>query len=202
METDNNVSKNSDFIQLPANNDEIEALIEAKKGELEKLNQLKNGKTRLKEPNDFSNEEIETMIEEFNNTPFAIKELDNKFYNFSKKYNTSEDTIRRIVVSPNDVSNHPDFPKKSKNVSNEEYERRIEEYYGNYGLRQQKDFSEDEKKSVIDDSTIELIGPRALSKKYNTSTFVIRRIVLEAGLALAPGSNFPYLRLFPVKLVT
>ena len=119
METDNNLSKNSDFIQLPADDNEIEALIEAKKGELEKLNQLKNEKTRLKEPNDFSQEEIETMIEEFNNSPFAIKELDKKFYNFSKKYNTSEDTIRRIVVSPNDVSNHPDFPKKSKNVSNE-----------------------------------------------------------------------------------
>ena len=40
METDNNLSKNSDFIQLPADNDEIEALIEAKKGELEKNRML------------------------------------------------------------------------------------------------------------------------------------------------------------------
>ena len=176
---------------METDSNEIETLIEAKKGELEELKQLKNEKTGLKESNDFSKEEIENIIEEFNNTPFEIKELDKKFTNFSKKYNTSEETIRRIVVSPNDVSNHPDFPKKSKNVSNEEYEKKIEEYYENYGLRQQRDFSEDEKKSVIEDSTIELIGPRALSKKYNTSTFVIRRIVLEKGLTLAPGSSFP-----------
>jgi len=58
---------------------------------------------------------------------------------------------------------------------------------------QLKDFSEDEKKAIVEDCTVKLIGPKVLSQQYKTSVLVIRRIVSATGLSIAPDdlSKFP-----------
>ena len=74
-----------------------------------------------------------------------------------------------------------DIPKRSECKSQEEFQEKINKYYEQNGLRKQEDFSEDEKKSIIEKCTVKLIGPKVLSQQYKTSVFVIRRIVSVTG---------------------
>jgi len=181
----------------------VEALIEEKKCatedpkcEIDK-NKLKTG---LNEKSGFSEEEKKIIIEEFNKNrdsesrSVQMKGALKKYYaELSKKYKTTEMVIRRLVIPPNDPLNHPDYPRKSQGVSKQELDKKIEEYYRIYGLKQLKDFREDEKKAMNEEGSVKLIGPKVLSKKYNTTIFVVRSIATEAGLPSAPDdlSKFP-----------
>ena len=95
--------------------------------------------------------------------------------------NKSEETKKRLK-----------FPKKSDYKSQEEFQKEMNKYYKENGLKQEKDFSENEKKDITD-STLKLISPVVLSQKYKTSIFVIKKIVTKAGLICAPNdlSKFP-----------
>lgn len=87
----------------------------------------------------------------------------------------------------------PDFPRRTDDMAEEEYQILIKKYYEENGLRLPEDFTEDEKKAIIEDNSVNLIGPKKLSQKYKTSIFAIRRFVQEKGLNLAPEdlSKFP-----------
>ena len=78
-------------------------------------------------------------------------------------------------------------------MSEEDYQILIKKYYQENGLRLPEEFTEDEKKAIIEDNSVNLIGPKKLSIKYKTSIFAIRRFVHERGLNLAPEdlSKFP-----------
>jgi len=92
------------------------------------------------------------------------------------------------------TSKLPDFPRKTENMTEEEYQVLIKKHYEENGLRLPEDFTEDEKKSIIEDNCVNLIGPKRLSQKYKTSIFAIRKFVWqEKGLNLAPEdlSKFP-----------
>ena len=53
-------------------------------------------------------------------------------------------------------------------------------------LKHYDEFTDEEKKAIVEKCTINLIGPRRLSKKYKTMTYVVRRIVEDAGLKCTP----------------
>ena len=78
------------------------------------------------------------------------------------------------------------FPKRFDFKSEEEFQESVDNYYKENGLKQQNDFSDDEKRAVIEDCTVNLIGPKVLSQKYKTTIFVIRRIVSKTGLSITP----------------
>ena len=54
-------------------------------------------------------------------------------------------------------------------------------------------FSEDEKRAIVEECTVNLIEPRVLSEKYNTTVFAIRHFVYEKGMKLPPEdlSRYP-----------
>ena len=97
------------------------------------------------------------------------------------------------MASCDGPSKLPDFPRRSDNMPEEEYQILIKKYYEENGLRLPEDFSEDEKKAIIEDNSVNIIGPKVLSQKYKTTIFTIRRFVQEKGLNLAPEdlSKFP-----------
>ena len=92
------------------------------------------------------------------------------------------------------------FPLRSECASLEEFQEKTKMCYEKYGLRLPTDFSEDEKKDIVEDCTVKLIDPKILSQKYNTAIFAIRHFVYEKGLKLAPEdlSKYPD---FPKKSV-
>ena len=55
----------------------------------------------------------------------------------------------------------------------------FKKHYEENGLRLPEDFTEDEKKSIIEDNCVNLIGPKRLSQKYKTSIFAIRKFVWQ-----------------------
>ena len=81
---------------------------------------------------------------------------------------------------------YENFPKRFDFKSEEEFQEGIDNYYKENGLKKEDDFSDDEKKSVVEDCTVNLIGPKVLSQKYKTTIFVIRRIVSKTGLSITP----------------
>lgn len=87
----------------------------------------------------------------------------------------------------------PDFPKRNECNSKEEYEKGVETYYEQNGLRQPKDFTEEEKMSIVIDITENDIKSQTLSEKYNTTVFAIRDFVYEKGLKVNPVkfADFP-----------
>ena len=67
-------------------------------------------------------------------------------------------------------------------------------YYDIYtGLKHNDEFSDEEKKALVEENSIQLIGPTKLSEKYNTLPIVITSFVREAGFAVTPDdlSKFP-----------
>jgi len=84
------------------------------------------------------------------------------------------------------------FPLRSECTSLEEFQEKTKKCYEQYGLRLPTDFSEDEKKAIVEDCTVKLIDPKVLSKKYNTAVFAIRHFAYEKGLKLAPEDLSKY----------
>merc|ERR1712062_456612 len=82
----------------------------------------------LRSPLDFTEEEKNTIVEDC-----TVKFIDPKV--LSEKYNTSVVAIRTFVhdkgmkLAPEDLSRYPDFPKKSDDMSPEQYQDAIKKYW-------------------------------------------------------------------------
>ena len=50
------------------------------------------------------------------------------------------------------------------------------------GIRRLEEFSEDQRKVIVDECTKELLGPNVLSEKYNTIPLVIKHFVRYGNL--------------------
>ena len=158
----------------------------------------------------------------------------------SKKYNTSKNVINIFVREaglphiPDDLSSYPNFPRKSEdvsqdefmivikkywenekktkrlekqkkkeimlekpekteNMSQEEYQKVLKNYFNQNNLKHRDDFSVEEKKEIVRECTVNLIGPKKLSEKYKTIPSVIARIVKKAGFPITPDflSKYP-----------
>merc|ERR1712080_225562 len=82
---------------------------------------------------------------------------------------------------------------KSDDMSKEDYQEAKKNFLKLKGYKLIDDFSADEREAIVEDCTVNLIGPKKLSQKYNTLAFVITRIVQIAGLPVTPDnlSKFP-----------
>merc|ERR1712083_290034 len=87
---------------------------------------------------------------------------------------------------------YPDCPEKSEDVSKEDYQKSVKEYFKLKGLKYFGDFSDAEKETLIKEGTIDMIGPKVLSQKYNTMVTIIRCIVKATGLNLTPDDVSKY----------
>merc|ERR1739838_675259 len=65
-------------------------------------------------------------------------------------------------------------------------------YFQLKDLKHNDDFSDDEKNAIIEDCTVNMIGPKALSQKYNTMVYVIRTLVTSKGLKVTPDDLSKY----------
>ena len=86
----------------------------------------------------------------------------------------------------------PEFPKRADFDTLEEYQESQKKYYETHGLRKSEDFSEDEKKAIVEECTVNLVDPKVLAKKYHTTVFAVRFFVRERGLKLAPEDLSKY----------
>jgi len=84
-------------------------------------------------------------------------------------------------------------PKKTDDQTKEEHQEEIKKFFKEKGLKHFDDFTEDEKKAIVEENTSKLIGPTKLAQMYNTMTFVIRNFVHKAGFRAIPDD----LSLFP-----
>ena len=75
----------------------------------------------------------------------------------------------------------PDYPQKTDDISKEDYHVAVKDYFKLKGLKHDDDFSDDEKKIIVEECSVKLIGPRVLSQKYNTMHYIINHFVKEAG---------------------
>ena len=128
------------------------------------------------------------------------------FLPIAKKHDTFTHVVNEIVSKQkhNDPSKYvqlsykfvkdeyPDYPQKSEDMSDEDYHDAIKEYFKLKGLKHHDDFNEDDKKSIIEDCTVNLIGPKALSLKHNTMVYVIRCFVRAEGLLTTPDDLSQY----------
>ena len=74
----------------------------------------------------------------------------------------------------------------------------MREYFKAKGLKHIEDFSKNEIKFMIEENTMNLIGPLKLSQKFNTMPFVVNHFVRNAGLTITPDdlSLYPNLPKF------
>ena len=89
-------------------------------------------------------------------------------------------------------TDYPDYPKRTDDMSKEDYVEAVKDYFKLKGLKHFQDFSEDEKKAIVEDNTIHLIGPKALCEKYKTMPFVVTSSVRAAGLSVTPDDLSAY----------
>merc|ERR1712109_203878 len=84
-------------------------------------------------------------------------------------------------------------PEKTDNMSQEEYQKVLKNYFNQNNLKHRDDFSVEEKKEIVRECTVNLIGPKKLSEKYKTIPSVIARIVKKAGFPITPDflSKYP-----------
>ena len=97
------------------------------------------------------------------------------------------------------LDDYPDYPQRDKlNESSEEHKIKVREYFKAKGLKHIEDFSENEIKFMIEENTMNLIGPLKLSQKFNTMPFVVNHFVRNAGLTITPDdlSLYPNLPKF------
>ena len=59
---------------------------------------------------------------------------------------------------PSILDDYPDYPKRDKNISNEEHQKIVREYFKAKGLNHIADFSEGQIKQIIEENTMNLIG--------------------------------------------
>merc|ERR1712109_362896 len=100
-------------------------------------------KAITKTKKDFSEDEKKIIVEEY-----AQKLCGPKF--LSKKYNTS----KKEIMS--------EKPEKTDNMSQEEYQKVLKNYFNQNNLKHRDDFSVEEKKEIVRECTVNLIGPKKL----------------------------------------
>ena len=91
------------------------------------------------------------------------------------------------------ASSYPDYPKKLDFPSTEDYNKAVKNFFEVKGFKHIDNFSEDEKKEIVEDCVMNLIGPKTLCQKHNTLTHVICTFVREKGYQVPPEdlSNHP-----------
>ena len=91
------------------------------------------------------------------------------------------------------IGDDTDYPKKDEFESKEEYNNAVKKHFKLKGLNHRDDFSENEKKTIVEDCTIRLMGTKLLSQKYNTLPCVISYLVHRAKSSVTPNdlSKFP-----------
>ena len=99
--------------------------------------------------------------------------------------NNPQDVLRKS-------SDYPDYPKRTDFGHKEAHLKAIKDFFELKGLKHNDDFSDDEKKAVIDDNTVRLMGPTVLSKKYNTMVHVICNLLEDANLIITPDDLSRY----------
>ena len=91
-----------------------------------------------------------------------------------------------------DIDNYPDYPLRTDDMSIWDHQEAIKKYFQLKGLKHNDDYSEDEKNAIIEDCTVNMIGPKALSQKYNTMVYVIRTLVTSKGWKVTPDDLSKY----------
>merc|ERR1712083_558005 len=91
---------------------------------------------------------------------------------------------------------YPDYPLRTEEMSIWDFTEAIKKYFQSKDLKHNDDFSDEEKNAIIEDCTEKMIGPKALSQKYNTMIYVIRTIVTSKGFKVTPDDlsrhpNYP-----------
>ena len=91
------------------------------------------------------------------------------------------------------IGDDTEYPKKDEFMSKEEYNNAVKKHFKLKGLNHRDDFSENEKKTIVEDCTIRLMGTKMLSQKYNTLPCVISYLVHRAKSSVTPNdlSKFP-----------
>ena len=84
----------------------------------------------------------------------------------------------------------PEFPRRAEFETLEEFQENAEKYYEENGLRPPEDFSEEEKKSIVEECTVELYSPTMLAEKYNVNVTAIRGWIKSAGKTLPQKYKF------------
>jgi len=79
-----------------------------------------------------------------------------------------------------------DFPKKTDFTTKEEFDQAVKNYFKLKGLKHIDEFSDDEKREVCQDNSVNMIGPVKLSQKHKTMVSVIRKIIDQGGLYVIP----------------
>jgi len=122
-----------------------------------------------------SHEEYQTVMKEY------WKDLKNK------RQAVGEEEKRKAIDFRTMLS------MKTDDMSKEDYEKAKKNFFKLKGYKHIDDFSADERKAIVEDSAVNLMGKEKLSQKYNTFAFVITRIVRMAGLTVTPDnlSRFP-----------
>ena len=161
-----------------------------------KIERVKKGpnSARARTIGDFSEEE-QKIVFDSDRELISSKAL-------AAKHSTTVHVITEIVTKIN-----KEFQKKAtnkkrmeqSNMSVEEYQIGFKKYYEENGLRLPEDFSENEKKALIEDNVVNLIGPKVLSQKYKTTFFTIRSLVEEKGLNIVPDDMSMFHPDYPKK---
>ena len=110
------------------------------------------------------------------------------------KVSKLEDGEEKVFIDSENVLNapqHPDFPKRKDFDDDEEFKESVDKYYQENDLRNPKDFTDEEKKTIVEDITVNSIAPQVLTEKYKTTIFALRHFVHEKGLKMInPDSSW------------
>ena len=87
---------------------------------------------------------------------------------------------------------YPDYPERTEGLEKFEYDEMVKQYFQQKGLKHSDDFTEEEKESIVEDCTVNLMGAQVVSQKHNTMTYVIKCIVQAAGKSITPDDLSKY----------
>merc|ERR1712008_308760 len=105
----------------------------------------------------------------------------------------SDSNSSKIPLWLEEIRNeYPDYPERPEDLSKTEYDEQVKQYFQLKGLKYHEDFTEDEKEAIVEDCTVNLIGPKAMSQKHNTMAYVIKCFVQAAGKSIAPDDLYKY----------
>merc|ERR1712083_814747 len=79
---------------------------------------------------------------------------------------------------------YSDYPERNRTTKSE-YQEAEKKFFEAKGFKYTSDFSDDEKKAIVDDCTINLMGSIAVSEKYNTMVHIVTRLVRLKGLSIS-----------------
>jgi len=103
--------------------------------------------------------------------------------------NLNHDSSKHLHLSREQA----DYPKNTDYLSKEDYDEAIKKFFKVKGLKHSDDFSDNEKKTIVEDCAIKLISHRVLRQKYNTMSHVICNFVRASGFSVAPNDLSEYL---------